>query len=653
VAPNPGTRGHAENAVLGGGTDRRLGPPADITAQKPIVLSDANGAGVIFSVPHILIFSVLWLAVQYAWVMLVQPGVLAGAQIDTDGYMRLVRVGLLLETGNWFDGMIPRSNWPFGESHHWTRPLDVLILGLALPARLFMQWPEAIAVAGALVSPLCHLALCIAAVWVVAPLVPGEERFLAMPVVLAQPGLLAYGTAGRADHHALIFLLFALALGAWIRVLLAPTHARAAYITGALSAAGIWVSPESLLPLALLFLSGGLAWVLHGAPLDRANRRLCLGLLGGLAAALIIEKPPGQWLVPTYDQISIAHLTMAAAALGCWQAMIRLQPAIGAQTHRTARRLAAGLAGGAAAVLLVALVYPSFFRGPWVDVDPAVVSLWLRHVSELQPLLPATLAEAGTFIRHLGPSLILGPAVLIWILREPDEGRRRVFLLLGLSLTAYVPLAAAQARFSGYAGVVFALLTVELLRRIFSRAARLPAPRDSLVRVASMAALTIGFFTAGLAVSAVAHATGAEPADESRTARQAACPLPTLGEWLADPSGAGARPRPIAAFIDFGPELLYRTPHPILSGPYHRNAGGILDAHRIMTGTDEAAVRELLDARHVELLLICPPRDEFYFGTGGGGSLYRRLLSGEAPAWTRRVALPPGAGSFQLFEVVN
>jgi hypothetical protein len=633
----------------------RAGSTAGSVAAPQTPASDlATNTTPVFSIPHVLIFTVLWLTVQYIWVVLVQPEVIGGAQIDTDGYMRLVRVGLLLETGNWFDGTIPRSNWPFGESHHWTRPLDVLILSLALPARLFMQWPEAIAVAGALVSPLCHLALCIAAVWVVAPLVPGEERFLAMPVVLAQPGLLAYGTAGRADHHALIFLLFALALGAWIRVLLAPTRARAAYITGALSAAGIWVSPESLLPLALLFLSGGLAWVLHGAPLDRANRRLCLGLLGGLAAALVIEKPPGQWLVPTYDQISIAHLTMAAAALGCWQAMIRLQPAIGAQTHRTARRLAAGLAGGAAAVLLVALVYPSFFRGPWVDVDPAVVSLWLRHVSELQPLLPTTLAEAGTFIRHLGPSLILVPAVLLWILREPDEGRRRVFLFLGLSLMAYVPLAAAQARFSGYGGVVFALLTVELLRRIFLRAARLPAPRDSIVRVSSMVTLTIGFFMAGLAISVVAGAAGgAEPPTRSRAARQAACPLPAMSAWLADPAGMGAQPRAIAAFIDFGPELLYRTPHPILSGPYHRNAGGILDAHRIMTGADEATVRELLEARQVELLLICPPRDEFYFGAGGEASLYGRLLSGEAPAWTRPLALPPEAGSFQLFEVVN
>src|SRR5690606_683523 len=48
--------------------------------------------------------------------------------IDTDGYMRYLRVEQLLENGDWFDSSSPRSNYPFGESQHWTRVLDVYIV---------------------------------------------------------------------------------------------------------------------------------------------------------------------------------------------------------------------------------------------------------------------------------------------------------------------------------------------------------------------------------------------------------------------------------------------------------------------------------------------------------------------------------------------
>ena len=34
----------------------------------------------------------------------------------------------LAQTGNWYDGSLPRSNWPYGEALHWTRPLDVVLL---------------------------------------------------------------------------------------------------------------------------------------------------------------------------------------------------------------------------------------------------------------------------------------------------------------------------------------------------------------------------------------------------------------------------------------------------------------------------------------------------------------------------------------------
>ncbi len=56
-----------------------------------------------------------------------------GALWTADGYMRLVRVEALYETGDWYDGVVHRSNAPYGESLHWTRPFDVVLLAGAAP----------------------------------------------------------------------------------------------------------------------------------------------------------------------------------------------------------------------------------------------------------------------------------------------------------------------------------------------------------------------------------------------------------------------------------------------------------------------------------------------------------------------------------------
>ena len=52
---------------------------------------------------------------------------LEGGLAGPDSYMRLLRVTQLYESAAWFDLSIPRSNAPYGELLHWTRPADISI----------------------------------------------------------------------------------------------------------------------------------------------------------------------------------------------------------------------------------------------------------------------------------------------------------------------------------------------------------------------------------------------------------------------------------------------------------------------------------------------------------------------------------------------
>jgi hypothetical protein len=617
-----------------------------------------------YSLPHVAAFTVVW-AILQAGFLLGTPEILRGAQIDTDGYMRLVRLGVLLDGAGWFDGTIPRSNWPFGEVHHWTRPLDLLLLLIMLPLAPFLDTGTAAAVAGALISPLCHLALCIAAVWIVQPLIPGPERFFAMPAMLAQPGILGYGTVGRADHHMLIYLLAALALGAWIRALLEPERARWGVTAGALSAAGVWVSPESLLPLLFVFASGGLAWVLRGRRMLPPNLALCGGLVAGLAVALVLERPPSEWLLQEFDRISIAHLTMALLAAAFWWTARQSAGTAEAASRRggagagTARagwrgRLLHGLVGASLAVSLLALVHPRFFHGPWEGVDPGIIGIWLARVQELQPLVPSRLSDVGGFMAYFGPVFLLLPVAVLALVQDRHTGRAPVRAYLLMSLVVYVPLAAYQARFAGYMGLVLALLMMELISRFLRRAdASSPPLRRSAVRVTGILAVLLSPVLMGRGAGALLSAAGVPAADAGgEGGTDAMCSLEGVAGVLTDPAGLGSRPRTIAAFIDFGPELLYRTPHRILAGPYHRNADGIVAAHTLLTSPDPAVWDSIAHARRIDLILLCPPRDSRYFGASDGNSLYTRLLRGQPPNGIRELDLPDEVpAGFRLLEV--
>ena len=133
------------------------------------------------------------------------------------------------------------------------------------------------------------------------------------------------------------------------------------------------------------------------------------------------------------------------------------------------------------------------------------------------------------------------------------------------------------------------------------------------------------------------------------------CDIAAVAAFLNRPLPFGDRPRIIATHVDFGPELLYRTEHAVVGTPYHRNGRGILDIYRIFSASDSAESKRLLDARGIELVLLCPSRKEeiLYELTSERSTFYSRLRNAQVPHWMRPVRLPADIGGFRLYEVVR
>ncbi|MBF0394854.1 MAG: hypothetical protein HQL38_19435, partial [Alphaproteobacteria bacterium] len=190
--------------------------------------------------------------------------VLDGRLLDPDCYMRLTRVAWLLDAGDWWDPLMPRSNAPYGEALHWTRPLDLLLAAGAWPLTPLLGLKRALFVWGSLIAPLALLAALPALSWASRPFLDDRGFLLACGLLLVQPQLSAVFMVGRPDHHALIALAFLIQMAAVVRLCLGDGGRRAALVAGAAGGLGVWVGVESM--IAQLFLAAALAvpWIREG-----------------------------------------------------------------------------------------------------------------------------------------------------------------------------------------------------------------------------------------------------------------------------------------------------------------------------------------------------------------------------------------------------
>ena len=132
-----------------------------------------------------------------------------------------------------------------------------------------------------------------------------------------------------------------------------------------------------------------------------------------------------------------------------------------------------------------------------------------------------------------------------------------------------------------------------------------------------------------------------------------ACPLDRLAAVL----NRAPAPQTLLAYADYGAELLYRTPHSVLSIPNHRPQPGFGATWRILTATDEGAARAELTRFGVDRILLCPSATEralFAVPEAGAPTLYQRLADGQAPSWLRPLPLEGDlAAEARLFEVIR
>ncbi len=611
-------------------------------------------------------FLVIQIALVFGGVTPFFDGMLA----DPDAYMRLNRVHHLWESGAWFDPVFPRISPPHGLAQHWTKPMDVLLLAGALLAAPFVGFEAGLHWWGVIIGPVMLLPAVLAIVWAATPLVRRDRLWLVGVFFVTQPALLMTFLVGRPDHNCLLILLFVAYVGLTIRIVLEPHRKMMAGLAGVVAALALWVSMETLLFVVVGIAVPGLFWVAGLAPrLSRAMLVHAASLVATLAVSLLVERGFGRLTQIEFDQTSLAHLILFCLNLAFWAAIAGAQNQV-ALSRGLVGRIA--VASGSAAIVVAAIwaIVPGFFESPLSQVDELYRSVRLVNIAEIQPIVrwsDLTGPRAATGIGHLflwlGAAAVAIPG-LIWALTQRLAPVWRGWLVIALMGAVFIPLSIAQVRWVAYAESMLVIPYAAAVGAGLAWITRLPVAGPLLVlprAVAVAFACTWSFIPAtvvsaleeGKAADAAASSqesagTGAADADES-------CPLPALSRVLADPTGLGDRPRRVMAFVDFGPELLYRTPHSVFSIPNHRYQPGFTATYEAMTADSPDRAGKILRDYGVDLLVVCPewPLEAAFYGSDGGpGMFYGQLLSGQVPPFLEPVALPDDlVGRFAVYRI--
>jgi hypothetical protein len=606
-----------------------------------------------------LLFAIALLGISLVVAWRFMPELVTGrALADTDAYMRLVRVRHLAMGGGWFDSGIPRSNWPVGETLHWTRPLDVLLLASAWLLTPLLGFGQALHLAGVALSPILLVALFGAVAWAAEPLVGRDARGLAMLVLLAQPTVMSYALPGRPDHHALILLCFGVSLGFMLRGLADPSARHWAWGLGVSAAMGLWVSPEFLLPVALYLGAGMAVWVVQGGRLAAFQRTWTGVCAMALLVVLSIERGPDA-LAVEYDRVSVVHVLVAALAWGVWWVLAiwqrRTSDSTPPRRSPISARLGGGMLAGGLALAVMAAAFPRFFGGPMVDVTDPVMRMWLSRVTELQPvLLPTDARGAGLLLANAGSALVALPMLVYGLRRDarlmaappsPRSHATSISFLLFVGIVGCLALALAQVRWITYVQVMSALPLAMVVVRVRGR-----WPGEAPTAMAKRAFASAGLIAGPLLAGAALFQLG--PADRARGG-EPACDPEAVASYLATDSHWRDAPRTIAAYTDLGPVILYRSHHRVLATPYHRNQQGIRAVYDLLSTIDDERALALAREGSIDLILLCPRLDRAFFvpEREGRTTLYGRLVTGTVPAWLRPVPaadVPPGVRVYEV-----
>ncbi|WP_049735641.1 hypothetical protein [Rhizobium ecuadorense] len=506
---------------------------------------------------------------------------------DNDDGMRLIEVRDFLAGQGWFDLMQYRLGLGGGTLMHWSRLIDLPIASLIWFFGLFAprETAEALALA---VWPVSLVLPAMLAMAVAGRRIGG---IAGMHICLGMTGLAIYTgnrfAPGAIDHHNAQLALVA----TMVAMLLDPErHGWSYAVAGIAAAIAIAIGAETTPFVAAVCLTIAVLWAWEGEKFAAAAKAFGLALAIAISILFVATVPPRLYSTVTCDNLSLGYYSLAAIGGG----LLLFSAVFASRLRRPLRFAALGLVG--AGVLGSAMVIaPQCLSDPLAGLDPMLVELWLRNVSEAQ----SAFALARTDPFAIGGFYAAGLfGITVCIFRIVRRDRMQIHLVLLFLLATSFAIALVQVRGSTFSNLLsilpLALLIIDIRRISNSDSENVAAAFVYIVTVLASvpAAWALGGGLASLQLENGAQKLATEKL-LSCTSKAALAPLAGL------PAGL------VSAPSEMGVPILRFTQNRVLSAPYHRNQGGMLTELHIGLAEPQEA-EAFLKGADVTVLGFCP-----------------------------------------------
>lgn len=576
----------------------------------------------------------LWLLLSAALVVnTLQTG---GISLSTDDAMRLAEVRDLLGGQSWFDTTQWRMNTPYGLPMHWSRLIDGGLAGLILLLRAFANI-KAETLSLYLWPLLWLLPSLLASARMGTRLAGRIGGIFALLLGASCSAAIDPFRPGSIDHDNV-----QLALTLWMMASLVEfDRARWAPIAAAAFAAfSLAIGMQTLPYVVVAILTVSAWWIIDGEATASRIRSFGLTFAGASAVLLGGATASAYRFTAACDTFSGFYAALTVAG-GLGLVAISSVPAL-----NTMARRGVAFAGLAVALLaLAAMTGPECLRGPYAAVDPRLGPIWFSRIAEVQSPFALAPQAPGDFLAGYCYAVI---AVLASI--------GAVFLVERQDRRSAIAIAAIAA-------MALAVTTAEIRGLEYAQMYALPGLAAFVVLAVSRFRLSkaFGAVTTIVALFAASDASFALAGHSIETSRPKAKQFDALQESWSKACLAPADFRTLAALpkgrvlglVDQGPYILAYTHHAVVSGPYHRDASGIIDTYDVFTGAP-AQSRAILARRGIDYVATCKPAPDyaFYRAHDRGQGILSLLAKGQKMAWLDPIPTH-GPGKIELYRVLR
>ncbi len=547
-----------------------------------------------------LILSVLFVLGMKILPIMIQPQNWTQTMQDPDSILRLVVLDNLIQTGDWGDHRIHRTNPPTGTVTPWTRPMDAVVLVGYAPMRLFLDEKQALLGAAMIMPPLLFvLTLVLVWRWMASQGMPIYAQLFVLMAMILNPWFTAFDP-GAVDHHGLLLVC------AWLQFLLTYSviqgKAHHAPYLGIVTGLGVWVSPEFFIVSFLSFAGLALCWLRR--PQD--YHAPFLNVLGIttliLAVAVGIEQPV--FSVPFYDTVSVVYVALLALiTLGFWALKAT-------ERHDLWDRLFFAMGTLIMMIGVMLRLYPEFYKLTMGGLDPYIIKSFLPVVSEQQPLMDSfkdifpPQPWVGMVVVNL--FFLVGYGFFFHRLRVAKEslfqGHSPDLFVFGYAVFT-LGLGMAVVRLYPYAFLPAVFLFLPVLGALV-KTRKLSAVSDSLKSACVVLIAALPMFGLSLLISLATLWPSANKKNGNT------CDADT--RIFIQKALMPALPQAHLIFTHNNdmPALLFWTPYTALAGNYHREPQALKDLSDFFTAKTEAEAKAMIQKHRPDAVIVCLKRAE-------------------------------------------